>query len=138
MPHDMGVIVADSFHFCSDEFSANYCADLVVKGIKSATCSLAYWYDQLGESEPAIGDYWIITNWQQLPIALVKVEAVKRSKFCDVDDIFAYKEGEGDRSLIYWQKEHEMFFRADCARLNINFYDDIELSLQEFSLVELL
>ena len=34
------------FYFCSDEKSANTCADLVTRGIKTATCSLRLWYER--------------------------------------------------------------------------------------------
>lgn len=32
--------------FCATEQDANTCADLVVQGEKTATCSLKYWYEQ--------------------------------------------------------------------------------------------
>ena len=31
-------------YFCADEYNANRCAELVAEGIKTATCSLKYWY----------------------------------------------------------------------------------------------
>lgn len=123
------------FHFCNDEINANYCAQLVVNKIKTATCSLACWYDEMLEPEAKIGDYWLVTNWYNKPLALVMVTDSYRCLFKNVSHEFAYKEGEGDRSLDYWCKEHKRFFENDAAKIGITFNPDMELSLQEFTMV---
>jgi uncharacterized protein YhfF len=38
------------------------------------------------------------------------VELTQR-RFPDVDAAFAHDEGEGDRSLAYWRRAHERYFR---------------------------
>jgi uncharacterized protein YhfF len=35
---------------------------------------------------------------------------VTRRRFRDVDEAFAYEEGEGDRSLQYWRRAHTNYF----------------------------
>lgn len=52
---------------------------------------------------------------------------------CDVNEEFARKEGEGDLSLEYWQKEHQRFFIREG-----HFSEDMELIAEEFEVVEVL
>ena len=47
-------------------------------------------------------------------------------------EAFARKEGEGDLSLEYWQKEHQRFFTEG------HFSEDMELIAEEFEVVEVL
>jgi len=42
-------------------------------------------------------------------VVLTTRELVQR-RFNDVDDDFAYDEGEGDRSLAYWREAHKRYF----------------------------
>jgi uncharacterized protein YhfF len=42
-------------------------------------------------------------------VVLTTRELVQR-RFDDVDEQFAYDEGEGDRSLIYWREAHRRYF----------------------------
>lgn len=51
--------------------------------------------------------------------------------FDKVEAEFAYKEGEGDRSLNYWRQEHEAFFTREGS-----FSPTMELVAEEFELVE--
>jgi len=44
---------------------------------------------------------------------------MKLVRFCDVTEGFARKEGEGDISLEYWQKEHKWFFSVQNIFLAI-------------------
>lgn len=46
---------------------------------------------------------------------------------------FARKEGEGDLSLEYWQKEHQRFFTSEG-----HFSEDMELIAEEFEVTEVL
>lgn len=121
--------------FCATETNCNYCAKLVYQRVKTATCSLTYWYDELNEKEPQCGDLWLIQDWYENPVALVKVISSKRSKFCDVGADFAHCEGEGDRSLKYWQNEHRQFFGHELNERGLVFSESIELSLQRFEVL---
>jgi uncharacterized protein YhfF len=42
-------------------------------------------------------------------VVLTTRELVQR-RFDDVDEQFAYEEGEGDRSLRYWREAHKRYF----------------------------
>lgn len=49
----------------------------------------------------------------------------------EVDEAFAWDEGEGDRTLEWWRAAHTRFF----ARMGIELTDDSEMILERFDLV---
>lgn len=109
---------------------ANALADLVVKGKKTASCgSLASW--EAESAPPKVGSYHIILNGQQEPVCVIRIMSLRLVRFCDVDEAFARKEGEGDLSLTYWRTEHQRFFTQAGG-----FSEDMELVAEEFALVE--
>lgn len=122
-------------YFCGDEYNANVCADLICKGIKTATCSMKYWYEQEGEPMPAVGHLMVVTDWLGNPTSIIEICAVSECKFADVSEDFANAEGEGDRSLAWWRESHWKFFAAECTELNIKPIEDMVLVLEHFKVV---
>lgn len=109
---------------------ANVLADLVVKGKKTASCgSLAAYQSE--ENPPKVGSYHIILNGQQDPVCVIRITSLRLVRFCDVDEAFARKEGEGDLSLTYWRIEHQRFFMQAGS-----FSEEMELVAEEFEVVE--
>lgn len=84
--------------------------ELVVRGIKTATCSSLWEMDQDGEPIPQAGDLSIILNGRGNPICIIETTEVEVKPFDAVDAGFAYDEGEGDRSLATWRAVHWRFF----------------------------
>ncbi|WP_438590691.1 ASCH domain-containing protein [Klebsiella pneumoniae] len=80
---------------------ANELADLIKKGIKTASCGSFASYQQ-EESAPRIGSYNIILDGQNVPVCVIRLISMQLVRFCDVTEAFARKEGEGDLSLEYW------------------------------------
>lgn len=111
---------------------ANALAELVVKGIKTASCGSLVSY-QKEESAPRPGSFNIILNGQGVPVCVIRMVSMRLVRFCDVTEEFARKEGEGDLSLAYWRKEHQRFFSAEGF-----FSDDMELIAEEFTVVEVI
>ena len=107
-------------------------ADLINKGIKTASCGSFASYQQ-EESAPRIGSYNIILDGQNVPVCVTRLVSMRLVRFCDVTEAFARKEGEGDLSLEYWQKEHQRFFTQEG-----HFSEDMELIAEEFEVVEVL
>ncbi len=50
----------------------NYLAQLVIDGIKTATCSCHIFYELENEPLPTTNDYSIILNSQDEPVAIIK------------------------------------------------------------------
>ena len=88
---------------------------------------------QKEEFAPRIGSYNIILNGQDVPVCVTRLVSMRLVRFCDVTAEFARKEGEGDLSLEYWQREHQRFFTCEGY-----FSDDMELIMEEFEVVDVL
>lgn len=123
---------ADAWQMGDSPELASELADLIKKGIKTASCGSFASYQQ-EESAPRIGSYNIILDGQNVPVCVIRLVSMRLVRFCDVTEAFARKEGEGDLSLEYWQKEHQRFFTREG-----HFSEDMELITEEFEVVEML
>lgn len=111
---------------------ADELAELVSKGIKTASCgSLSSFQSE--DKPPSVGSYSIILNGRDEPVCVIRTIAMRLVRFCDVTEDFARKEGEGDRSLSYWQQAHQAFFQREGS-----FSETMELVAEEFELTEVL
>lgn len=99
--------------------------ELVRCGRKTATCAVL---DNEPLSSP--GDVEQIVN-SKGEIIKIKIINVEIKRFCDVDEELAKKEGEGDLSLTYRQKEHKEFF----TKYYENFTPETKLVCEEFVLI---
>ncbi|MFM2577492.1 ASCH domain-containing protein [Vibrio fortis] len=122
-------------YFCADEYNANTCADLILKGEKTATCSLDIWYSEQGETMPEVGHLMVVTKWDGEPVCIVETTSVSKCKYNEVTAEFAASEGEGDKTLNWWKKAHWNFFSKECEELNISPSEDMLLVLERFTLV---
>ena len=102
----------ETLSFGDNSDLANRLLELVLSGTKRATC----WAESQGLLSAEIG--------------LKTVELTKR-RFDEVDEAFAYDEGEGDRSLRYWREAHTRYF----SRLG-RYSPDMMLWCERFELVE--
>ncbi|WP_040890335.1 ASCH domain-containing protein [Vibrio ezurae] len=124
-----------SDYFCADEENANACAELIRRGIKTATCSLAAWYEFDDEPMPSVGHLQVVLDWQQQPICIIEIDSVETCQYNQVSAEFAYAEGEGSRSLASWKEAHWRFFCNECAELKITPQEDMLLVLERFHVV---
>ena len=113
---------------------ANDLADLTVRGIKTATTSAAELYE-FGEPKPYAGEYNIILNGDQKPVCITRTTVVETIPYDLVSAEHAYHEGEGDRSLGYWRKVHEPFFKQEYAQMGQNFHEKIPCICEVFEVV---
>jgi len=111
---------------------ANALADLIIRGLKTASCGSLASYQQ-EEFAPRMGSYNIILNGEDEPVCVIRLVSMQLVRFCDVTAEYARKEGEGDLSLEYWRIEHQRFFTREG-----NFAEDMELIAEEFEVVEVL
>ncbi|MDT2830222.1 ASCH domain-containing protein [Vagococcus carniphilus] len=113
-----------------DELSA-----LVLEGKKTATCSAHSLYDVRNESIPKKGQYDIVLDGSNEPVAIIQNESLELIKMDDVTPEFAAKEGEGDLSYDYWYSVHKEFFTNEFASLNLTFSTDEILVCETFRVV---
>ncbi|ANV98861.1 ASCH domain-containing protein [Bradyrhizobium icense] len=115
-----------SFAFGDGPRLADELLDLVIKGVKTATCSTE---DEPNTSTP--GERWIVVDGRGTPRCVIETADVTYRRFGEVDAAFAYEEGEGDRSLAYWRKAHRTYFGRQGK-----FREDMMLMCERFRLVE--
>jgi uncharacterized protein YhfF len=115
-----------SFAFGDGPELADELLDLVLKGVKTATCSTE---DEPNTSMP--GERWIVLDGRGEPRCLIESTEVSYRRYVEVDAAFAYEEGEGDRSLTYWRAAHRRYFGRQGK-----FSEDMMLMCERFRLVE--
>lgn len=104
---------------------------LVRDGPKRATAGLYASYEEESEKLPQPGDLSVILDADGDPVCVIRTTEVDVRRFGDVDEQFAWDEGEGDRSLAFWRRVHEAFFRAEGADVD----DDTLVVLERFELL---
>ena len=110
-------------------------ADLVKRGVKTATCSSFDGYEARREAVPKAGDYSVILDSRGSAVCVVKTAKVEIVPFCRVTADHAWKEGEGDRSLDYWRRVHEPFLSGELAEIGRSFSEDVKVVCEEFELI---
>ena len=110
-------------------------ADLVLKGIKTATCSAYELYQINNEPLPQVGDYSVILNSSEESVCIIKTLKVYVTEFSNVSEEHAFKEGEGDRSLEYWRLVHIDFLTKELAAVHKTFDENTKVVCEEFEVV---
>jgi uncharacterized protein YhfF len=93
---------------------------LVRDGPKRATASNYSWYRDDGEPMPALGDLSVVLDGEGEPLCVIRTTGVEVRTFGQVDEEFAWTEGEGDRSLAHWRQAHIQFFASEGRPVNEN------------------
>lgn len=124
-----GPYVTDAFG--SDAETADELGMLVREGQKLATASLLSAYEDEGEPLPVVGDLCIVLDGRSRPLCVIRTIGVEVRPFSLVDEAFAWREGEGDRSLAYWRHEHVRFFASQGTFVD----DDTMVVLDSFELL---
>ena len=115
-----------SFAFGDGPALADELLDLVMREVKTATCSTE---DEPNTSKP--GEQWIVLDGRGKPACVIESIEISYRRYNEVDAAFAHDEGEGDRSLAYWRNAHRTYF----GRLG-RFSDDMMLMCERFRLIE--
>lgn len=110
-------------------------AELVAKGVKTATASAYDEYVHFEEELPRVGDLDVVLDGQGQAVGIIETTKVTVLPFREVSADHAYKEGEGDRSLAYWRQVHEELFTKWLAGIGLSFSPASKVVLEEFQLV---
>jgi len=79
-------------------------AELVLAGRKRATCWAA------GDGpQTHVGKRMVMLDGAGVPRAIVETVELIQRRFGEVDEAFAFDEGEGDRTLDYWRRAHRAY-----------------------------
>lgn len=110
-------------------------AQLVLDGVKTATCSAVSVYEFQQEEIPKAGDYSVILDSSDHAVCIIQTTKVSVMPFDQVSARHAFLEGEGDRSLEYWRRIHEEFFTDELKAIHQIFDEKMELVCEEFEVV---
>lgn len=116
-----------SFSFGDSPVIANELAALVLAGLKTATC----WNAADGPGGAEVGKRTVMLNGSGKALAVLETVELFIRQFDEVDETFAFDEGEGDQSLAFWRQAHCDYF----GRLG-QFTEDMLLYCERFRLVE--
>jgi uncharacterized protein YhfF len=105
-------------------------AALVLHGPKRATAGLYHWYAIGEEPRPQVGGLSVLVDGRGAPLAILQTTTVDVKPLIDVDDQFAWDEGEGDRTRDDWLRIHRNFFTAETNEAGIEF-NDLSLTMFE-------
>ena len=106
---------------------------LVRDGPKRATAGLLADFEEGRESTPmpTPGDLSVILDGAGTPVCVIRTTSVEVRRFGDVDEAFAWDEGEGDRTLAWWRRAHIWFFEQQGAHVDY----DTPVVLERFELL---
>ena len=103
--------------------------DLVLQGEKTATTSLYSEYNK--ENIPKIGDQSIIVYNNGKDACLIENKNILITEFKNITSEIAFLEGEGDKSLNYYKKEHKELFK----KINKNFNENTPVVVEIFKVI---
>src|SRR5262249_1773392 len=118
----------ETFSFGDGPQLADELAALVLEGRKRATC----WAAADG-ALTAVGKRMVMLDGAQRPRAVTETVELTLRRFTEVDAAFAHDEGEGDRTLAWWQSAHRSYFTRKGQ-----FAEDMLLWCERFRVVEIL
>ncbi|HEY0187247.1 MAG TPA: ASCH domain-containing protein [Cellulomonas sp.] len=110
-PGVLGSLVPPTWTFGDGPELADALLDLVLDGVKTATSTALVEFEQSGEPLPRRGDLSIVLDSAGRPRVLLRTTAVATVPFDEVSEEHARAEGEDDRTLASWRREHETYWR---------------------------
>ena len=110
-------------------------AELTRAGLKTATAGAGILYEIEGEPMPQAGEYSVVLNSRDEAVCVIRTTRVYTVPFDQVTAEHAAREGEGDRSLDYWRRVHEDFFRKELSEAGLAFSPDMPVVCEEFEVV---
>ncbi|HCX86290.1 MAG TPA: ASCH domain-containing protein [Micrococcales bacterium] len=132
-PGALAAVPPPAFRFGDAPELADELLRLVLDGVKTATSTAQA---ELGpdDAAPAAGDLWIALDGAGHPRALLRTTDVVETAFRDVTPAFAEAEGEDDRSLESWRREHERYWRRVLG--DDRFDEDMVVLCERFEVLD--
>ena len=118
----------DAFAFGDGPQLADELLALILAGKKTATC----WSAADGLKGAEVGKPWAVKDGAGTVRCVLETVELTQRRFDEVDAAFAFEEGEDDRTLESWRREHQAYFTR-----NGGFSRDMLLNCERFRLVEL-
>ena len=130
-----GATFADVFQFGDTAEMADRLLSLVVDGPKRATASCRFDYARDGSDLPSVGDLAVVCDGRGRPCAVIRTTEVRVGPLSSVDDLFAWDEGEGDRTRDDWLRMHSRYFERTLGSVWLDHGDDLPVVFERFDVV---
>ena len=114
---------------------ANELGQLVLDGVKTATCCALWEWQAEHSALPEVGLHTVVLDGNQTPICIIKTTAVEVKVFSEIDEPMAFAEGEGDRTLASWQRDHWQYFSRVLPKIGQEPSLDMLLIYERFQMV---
>jgi uncharacterized protein YhfF len=75
---------------------------------------------------PVVGEHVVLIDGKGQPRCIWRTTDVAVKPLVEIDDSFAWDEGEGDRARADWLRGHRRYFARQAARGGFDFHDRIE------------
>jgi uncharacterized protein YhfF len=93
-------------------------------------------FEAEGSSIPTVGLLTIVLGGNKEPLCIIETTEVEIRPFNEVDAQFAYEEGEDDRTLESWRREHWIFYARVLPRdYGLQSAEDMPLICERFQVV---
>ena len=107
----------------------------VTHGPKRATAELVEEFVARADLLPRIGGHWIACDGSGSPAVILRTTELRIATFDQVDERFAYDEGEDDRTLASWRREHRRYWTRTCAARGAAWSEQDEIVCERFRVV---
>jgi uncharacterized protein YhfF len=108
---------------------------LILHGPKRATACLLRDVEQGGEMMGCVGGHVVVVDGNDRPRAIWRTRTVDVKPLRDVDNGFAWDEGEGDRTRADWLAMHTRYFAARAEAEGFAFDPSMPAVFERFTLV---
>lgn len=125
----------DAWAFGDAPELADELLELVLLGKKTGTATLTIELEKEGGKMPEVSDYNVILDGKGKPTGIIKTTSVVVKPFKEVDEEFAYSEGENDRTLESWRREHWKYWTRIGQNLGFEMHADLRVICENFELV---
>ncbi len=116
---------------------------LIMAGAKRATAGLLVEYELDGDTIPSPGLREAVIDADGRIAGIIETTECRTLRMADVDDQFAWDEGEGFADAAHWRSAHETYFRSYLGELreqlgdpSWDLDDDTQVVCQRFRLAE--
>lgn len=114
---------------------ADQLGELILNGPKRASAGLYLDFENDLGSLPKVGGYVVVINGNALPLCIFQTTEVRIGPLSSVDETFAWDEGEGDRTCVWWLAAHTEFFQRRAEMEGFKFTTDIKTVFERFKVV---
>lgn len=122
-------------HFGDSERLADALLAEVIDGDKRATSTLVAEFAADDERLPRIGSHWIACDGRGTPRVILRTTEMRLGPFDSADEAFAADEGEDDRTLESWRREHRRYWTRVSAARGREWSEDDEIVFERFAVV---